>query len=366
MVMRKILIRSAIFAGVAVALAGGGYWWQQNRYLESTDNAYVEGDISVISPRIEGYIATVQVADNQAIKAGDILVTIEDSDYRARLAQAVATIDAATASISTIDSQIANQQSRIAEVQAQQQSAGAELDRATSVRERYKKLVADKIIGTQEMDEATASYLKAQADITRLVAALGAARTQLGVYQAMRQESVAKLEEVQAARDLAANDLGKTVIRAPIAGVVGNRGVRVGQFVKPGTQLLSLVPTDVHIVANFKETQIENMRPGQKVALSVDAFPNEKLIGTVDSFAPASGSEFSLLPAENATGNFTKIVRRVPVRISVPTDSPLHGLLRPGLSVVVAVDTKSGPNADAQLTNNGSWLFGSAIAGEGK
>ncbi len=363
--MRKILMKSTILAALVVGVAGGGYWWQQNRYLESTDNAYVEGDISVISPRIEGYVAAVKVADNEAVKAGDVLVTIEDSDFRARLAQAAATVDAATASISTIDSQIAYQLSRITQVAAQQQSAGAELDRAKSVHDRYKKLVADKIIGTQEMDEATASYLKAQADISRLGAALAAEKTQLGVYQASRQEAVAKLEEVKAAYDLAANDLAKTVIRAPIDGVVGNRGVRVGQYVKPGTQMLSLVPTEVHVVANFKETQIENMRPGQKVALSVDAFPSEKLVGEVDSFAPASGSEFSLLPAENATGNFTKIVRRVPVRISVPADSPLHGLLRPGLSVVVAVDTKSGPAADAQLTTNGSWLFGSAIAGEG-
>ena len=363
--MRKILMKSLLSVAILGTIGGGGFWWQQHRYLESTDNAYVEGDISVISPRIEGYVAEVKVGDNEAVKAGDVLVTIEDSDYRAHLAQAAATVDAATASISTIDSQIAYQQSRIAQVAAQQQSAGAELDRAKSVHDRYKKLVADKIIGTQEMDEATASNLKAQADVTRLVAALAAEKTQLGVYQASRQEAVAKLDEVKAARDLAANDLDKTVIRAPIDGVVGNRGVRIGQFVKPGTQMLSLVPTEVHIVANFKETQIENMRPGQKVALSIDAFPNAALIGEVSSFAPASGSEFSLLPAENATGNFTKIVRRVPVRISVPADSPLHGLLRPGLSVVVAVDTKSGPAADAQLTSNGSWLFGSAIAGEG-
>jgi membrane fusion protein (multidrug efflux system) len=175
--------------------------------------------------------------------------------------------------------------------------------------------------------------------------------------------------EANATLKLAEINLDRTVIKAPIDGVVGNRGVRVGQYVKAGSQLLSLVPTDVHVVANFKETQLDHMRPGQQVAISVDAFPSEKLVGTVESFAPASGAEFSLLPEENATGNFTKIVRRVPVRIQLPENNPLHGLLRPGLSVVVDVDTRTGPKAPGETDRTpkiaqGGLLFGAAVASD--
>ncbi len=282
------------------------------------------------------------VGDNQAVRAGDVLATIEDADYKAKLAQAVATVAAAEASVATIDSQITWQQTKIDQVAAQQRSAAAELQRAKIVYDRYKKMIVDKVIGTQELDEATASYLKAQAASTETAAELAAEQTQLGVYQASRKEAEAKHAEVDAARQLAQIDLDRTVIRAPIDGVIGNRAIRVGQYVKAGSQLLSLVPTDVHVVANFKETQLDRMRPGQQVEISVDAFPSQKLIGTLESFAPASGAEFSLLPEENATGNFTKIVRRVPVRIALPENNPLHGLLRPGLSVVVDVDTRTG------------------------
>jgi membrane fusion protein (multidrug efflux system) len=230
-------------------------------------------------------------------------------------------------------------------------------------------MIVDKVIGTQELDEATAAYLKAQAAVTETAAELAAEQTQLGVYRTSRKEAEAQRAEADAARQLAQIDVDRTVIRAPIDGVVGNRAVRVGQYVKAGTQLLSLVPTDVHVVANFKETQLDRMRPGQQVAISVDAFPSQKLIGTVESFSPASGAEFSLLPEENATGNFTKIVRRLPVRIALPENNPLHGLLRPGLSVVVDVDTRTGPTATGgnspKIAENGL-LFGSAVASESK
>ena len=369
--MRKLAIRAVLLVIVAgAALGGGAYWWKTARFQETTDNAYVEGDISVISPLIEGKVATVTVGDNQAVKTGDVLLTIEDSDYRAKVAQAEAQVAAAAASISTIDSQIAWQQSKIAEIQAQQRSADAELSRAKTVYDRYKKMILDKVIGTQELDEATASYLKAQAAISETTAQLGAEQTQLGVYQASRKEAEAKQAEAEANRRLAEIDLDRAVIRAPIDGVVGNRSVRIGQYVKAGTQLLSLVPADVHVVANFKETQLDRMRPGQQVEVSVDAFPSQKLLGTVESFAPASGAEFSLLPEENATGNFTKIVRRVPVRIALPADNPLKGLLRPGLSVVVDVDTRTGPKTPGEMNAakiaDGSLLFGAAVASEPK
>ncbi len=368
--MGKLAIRLALLVIIAAGAGlGGTYWWRTARFQETTDNAYVEGDISVISPQVEGKIATVPVGDNQAVKAGDVLATIEDADYKARLAQADAVLGAAQASISTIDSQITWQRTKVEQVQAQQRSAAAELDRSKTVYERYKKMIVDKVIGTQELDEATAAYLKAQAAVTQTAAQLAAEQTQLGVYQASRKEAEAKQAEADAAKNLAEIDLDRTVIRAPIDGVIGNRAVRVGQYVKAGSQLLSLVPIEVHVVANFKETQLDRMRPGQQVEISVDAFPSAALIGTIESFAPASGAEFSLLPEENATGNFTKIVRRVPVRIALPVNNPLHGLLRPGLSVVVDVDTRTGPAANGgnspKIAENGL-LFGSAVASENK
>jgi membrane fusion protein (multidrug efflux system) len=370
--MVKLAIRLLLVLIVAAGAVGGGaYWWKTARFLENTDNAYVEGDISVISPLIEGKVAKVAVGDNQAVKAGDVLVSIEDDDYRAKVAQEEAQVAAAEASISTIDSQITWQQTKIDQIVAQQRSAAAELTRSKTVYDRYKKMIVDKVIGTQELDGATADYLKAQAAVSQTAAQLAAEQTQLGVYKASRKEAEAKRMETAAAQKLAEINLDRTVIKAPIDGVVGNRGVRVGQYVKAGTQLLSLVPTDVHVVANFKETQLDRMRPGQQVTISVDAFSSQKLIGTVESFAPASGAEFSLLPEENATGNFTKIVRRVPVRIALPENNPLHGLLRPGLSVVVDVDTRTGPKAPGEKDAapkivEGGLLFGSAVASDQK
>jgi membrane fusion protein (multidrug efflux system) len=370
--MSKLTIRLLLALIVAAGAVGGGaYWWKTGRFLENTDNAYVEGDISVISPLIEGKVATVRVGDNQAVKTGDVLVTIEDDDYRAKVAEAEASVAAAAASIATIDSQIAWQQSKIDQIAAQQRSAGAELTRAKTVYDRYKKLIESKVIGTQDLDEATASYVKAQAAVSETAAQLAAEQTQLGVYQASRKEAEAKRMQAVAALKLAEIDLDRTVIKAPIDGVVGNRGVRVGQYVRAGTQMLSLVPTDVHVVANFKETQLDHMRPGQQVSISVDAFPSEQLIGTIESFSPASGAEFSLLPEENATGNFTKIVRRVPVRIALPENNPLHGLLRPGLSVVVDVDTRTGPKTPGETDKapkiaKGGLLFGAAVASDRK
>jgi len=368
--MVKLAIRLAVALIVAAGAVGGGaYWWKTGRFQESTDNAYVEGDISVISPLIEGKVATVQVGDNQAVKTGDVLVTIENDDFSAKVAEADASLAATGASIGTIDSQIIWQQTKIDQIVAQQRSAAAELTRAKTVYDRYKKLIESKVIGTQDLDEATAAYVKAQAAVSETSAQLGAEQTQLGVYKASRKEAEAKQMEAVATLKLAQINLDRTVIKAPIDGVVGNRGVRVGQYVKAGTQMLSLVPTDVHVVANFKETQLDHMRPGQQVTISVDAFSSEPLIGTIQSFAPASGAEFSLLPEENATGNFTKIVRRVPVRIALPENNPLHGLLRPGLSVVVDVDTRTGPKAPGEKDTapkiaKGGLLFGAAVASD--
>ncbi|HEY4163079.1 MAG TPA: biotin/lipoyl-binding protein, partial [Dongiaceae bacterium] len=192
--MKKHVIRASLLVIIAAGAIGGGtYWWKTARFQETTDNAYLEGDISVVSPLIEGRIMTVQVGDNQSIRVGDVLVTIDDADYRAKVAEAEAQVQAATASISTIDSQITWQQSRIDQAAAQQQSAAAELQRSKIVYDRYKKMVVDKVIGAQELDEATAAYLKAQSAISQTAAELAAEKTQFGVYQASRKEAEAKV-----------------------------------------------------------------------------------------------------------------------------------------------------------------------------
>ena len=361
--IRKIALGLGLLAVLAGLGSGGHYWWQVARFQQSTDDAYVESDISAISPRIDGYIQEVPVVDNQAVRKGDVLAVIDARDFRAHLDQASATLATDQAAVATYDSQIAFQHSKIAQAQAQLDFAGAELERAKSTYDRRKKLVDGKIISVQEMDDASADFRKAKADVVQMRAAQVAEEGQLAVIEAERRQAEAKVAQSQAELELAASELDKTIVRAPIDGVVGDRTLRPGQFVKQGQQLLALVPIDMHVVANFKETQLGHIRPGQKVEIHVDAFPDQAVIGTVESFSPASGAMFSLLPPQNATGNFTKIVQRVPVRIGLPRGSTLAGLLRPGLSVVVSVDTRGG-EGKALAAASDSLLFGAAQASE--
>src|SRR5260221_3872006 len=284
---KRIVLSLFVIAAAAGGAVGGRWYWTTGRYLESTDNAYVQGDISVISQRIDGYVASVTVGDNQAVKAGDVLVRIEDRDFKAHLDQANAVMATAKANLVTINSQIAYQQTRIAQAQAQLEAVNAESRRAQQQYDRYAKLVNDKVISRQEFDDAEATLVKGKADAIRASAAINAEQAQLVVIQAQLKEAEAKVNQTAAEAELAANELDKTVIRAPIDGVVGNRGVRVGHYVKSGTQMLSLVPTNVYVVANFKETQLTQMKPGQKVEIKVDAYPDTPLIGEVESFAPA-------------------------------------------------------------------------------
>jgi membrane fusion protein, multidrug efflux system len=338
---RTVAIILAVGA-LAAGGAGGVYWWQVGRFLESTDNAYVEADISVVSPKIQGYVREVRVSDNQRVAAGDVLVTIDDRDFAARRAEAEAQLAAQQAAVGTIDREIVQEQAVIAEAQAAVASAEADRLRAQQDLARYRLLTEKMAASQQRLETAEAEARKSDAALVKAKAALAAERNRLPVLDSQKQEAEAKLAQLRAALDLARIDLEDTVIRAPIDGVVGNRRAQMGQLVKPGTELLAVVPLrNVYVVANFKETQVERMRVGQKVSIAVDAFPGSAIDGTVESFAPASGSEFSLLPPENATGNFTKIVQRLPVRIAVPATNPLAGLLRPGLSVVAEVDTRS-------------------------
>lgn len=339
-------VRKLVLTGVAAAaLVGGGsfgwHWWTEGRFIESTDNAYVQSDITVVSPKVSAYVRDVRVAENQQVKTGDVLVVLDDQDFRAKVAEAEAAVLAQKAALGTIDSKLELQRSLIDQAAATLASAEAEERRARQDYDRTRSLASDSWTSRQKLETSDADLRKATAQVAKARAALAAENDQVTVLRASRTETEARLVQSQASLQTAQIDLSNTVVRAAVDGVVGNRGVQVGQYARPGVQLLALVPLpDVYVVANFKETQLSHMRPGQTVSLSVDAFPGRKLEGRVESFAPASGSKFSLLPPENATGNFTKIVQRVPVRIALPHDGELSGLLRPGLSVVAEVDTR--------------------------
>jgi membrane fusion protein (multidrug efflux system) len=348
---QRIIAAVALPLGLA-ALGGGGLWWADARHYESTDNAYVEADTAVISPRVEGYIAAIQVRDNQPVRAGDVLLTIDDRDFRARVAQAEARVSAAQAAIDNTESRLLLERSLIEKAEAGLASSAAEKQRALGDRQRYEALARSDFASQQRVAVARADAAKADAATEAARAALEAERRQVTVLETERAQQRAALSEAAAALELARSDLDKTVIRAPIDGIVGNSGARLGQLVRPGTQVLSVVPVgDVYVTANYKETQVADIRPGQRALLTVDAFPGLQVEGRVESLAPASGSEFSLLPPENATGNFTKIVQRVPVRIALPAELRSRGWLRPGLSVEVKVDRR-GTSAETQVAGN--------------
>lgn len=339
-------VRKIVLSGVAVAaLVGGGFggwhWWTEGRFIESTDNAYVHSDITVVSPKVSAYVREVRVAENQQVAAGDVLAVLDDQDFTAKVAEAEANVAGQKAALGTIASKLELQRALIAQAAASVASAEAEQRRAQQDFDRTRALANESWASKQKFETADADLRKAVAATDKARAALAAEKDQVGVLNASRAETEARLRQAEAALQTARNDLANTVIHAAVDGVVGNRGVQVGQYARPGVQLLSLVPLpDVYVVANFKETQLSRMRPGQTVTVAIDAYPGRRLEGRVESFAPASGSQFSLLPPENATGNFTKIVQRVPVRIALPRDNALAGLLRPGLSVTAEVDTR--------------------------
>jgi membrane fusion protein (multidrug efflux system) len=347
--MRKTAAAVLVVAIVLVLGAGLGWqWWTVWRFQQSTDDAYVQSDITVISPKLEGYIKEVRAEDNQPVDVGQVLFVIDDRDIAAKVAQAEAAVATAEAAVETFESRLELQRSMIEQAKAEVTSAEAEQSRAERDFQRYKQLITSDFASRQRFETAQAENEKAAAAVVQKRAAVVAALGTLRVLRAQRDEEKAKRQEARASLQLVKNDLDNTVIRAPIAGVVGNRAGRTGQYVKPGTQLASLVPLPhVYVTANFKETQLTRMRPGQAAAISVDAYPDKTLIGRIESFSPASGAQFSLLPPDNATGNFTKIVQRVPVRIALPAEEPLARLLRPGLSVTVTVDTRAEPDLRA-------------------
>ncbi len=339
-----------ILAVALIAAAGwyGHEWWTNGRFMISTDDAYVEGDIASISPKVSGYVAVVNAVANQTVKAGDPLVTLDDGDYRLAREQAEAQIATQKLSLGRIDAQIEGARASLAQADAQKTAYQAALSGAQVAEKRAKELNAKAVGTTASLDSATVALDQAKANLVGADANIVAAKAAITVLEAQRAEAESQIRTLELARDKAERDLGFTVLKAPYDGVVGNISVQVGDLVSAGQRLAALVPVkDLYVEANFKETQIARLVPGSKVHLHVDAFEEDDIVGTVDSIAPASGSVFSLLPAENATGNFTKVTQRVPVRIAIPREVLDSGKLRAGLSVVVDVDSRTAPDGTA-------------------
>lgn len=337
---RKILgLLLCVAAVIAVASWGSMSFFSG---VTSTDNAYVRGDMTSLAAKVAGYITALEVDDNQTVRAGDVLFRIDDRDYRAKLAQAVANVSAAQARLNHVDAQIQLQHALIRQAEAQRRSASAEMSLATKAHGRSRKLIVSNAVSQASFDETGTAQSKAAASVSAASATVEAQQQNIVVLVAEREAAVAAVAQAHAARDLAQIDLDHTVVHAPVDGVVGNRQVRVGRYVTPGGGLLDIVPVnDVWVVANFKETQLEHIRPGQHVRITVDGYPDTALDGVVDSFAPGSGSAFSLLPPDNATGNFVRVVQRVPVKIRL-ADNPLPGRIVPGLSARVEVTQGGG------------------------
>jgi membrane fusion protein, multidrug efflux system len=321
-------------------------WWVSSSALQRTDDAYLEADTTPLAAKVPGYVSRVLVGDFQRVHGGDVLVEIVDDDYRAQLDQAQANVDAAGAAITNIEQQERLQETLIKQAEAEIDSSEADVTRYHLEAVRQQNLLKDQYAGTQQLvEQAVDNEKRAVSTLALNRAKLDQQRQQLNVLESQKAQAIAALEGQKAARDLAKINLGYTRIVAPVDGMVSERLVRPGQYLNVGTQVISLVPLpNVWVVANYKETQMTNIRTGQKARVTVDAFPGKVLHGHVDSWSPASGAEFALLPPDNATGNFTKVVQRIPVKIVLDPDPSLADLLRPGMSVIATIDTNSKPS----------------------
>lgn len=339
-----------LWAGLVVLIASvvwGVRWWTVGRFIQSTDDAYLQADSMTVAPKVSGYVAEVYVSDNQAVTVGQPLVRLDSRLYQAVLEQATATIAARKADIARAQAELLQQQANIAQARAQLQ--GARLNEVYAVDQvnRYEPLVSTGAETEERLGELRNSRNQAAATVATDGAALQVAERQPASTQAQIEQARAQLEAAEASVREAQLDTQDTVVHSTLAGRIGDRTVRVGQFAQPGTRLMTIVPVqDIYLDANFKETQIGLMRVGQPATIHVDALSGEDLRGTVASFSPGTGSQFALLPAQNATGNFTKIVQRVPVRIHIDAGQGTSGVLVPGLSVTVHVDTRSGRDSD--------------------
>jgi membrane fusion protein (multidrug efflux system) len=348
---KRLLILLAAF----VLVAGGGYgtyWWLVGRHYETTNDAYLDADSVTIAPKVSGYLVELKVEDNQRVHRGDVLARIDPRDYQTALQSAEAELQGARATAANIDAQIEEQRSAIAQAQAAVDADRASATFSEQEFNRYRDLAKTGVGTAQRLQQSQSELAQRRAALARDRAGLSAAKAHVDVLRTHRRQADAEIAGKTAALAQAKINLGQTTITAPVDGVVGDRTVRQGQLVAPGTRLMTLVPTDkVYLVANFKETQTGRMAPGQKVEIDIDSYPGQTIAGTIDSLAPGTGAQFALLPPENATGNFTKIVQRVPVKIALDPGNPLTARLRPGLSVTATVDTRSAPQPQQPAVN---------------
>ncbi|GAB2543090.1 HlyD family secretion protein [Spirosoma aerophilum] len=367
---KKTLFR---VGGVIVLVIALFFGYSEFRYLqrhETTDDAQIDGDVNPVIPKAGGYVKAIRFKDNQFVKEGDTLVVLDDADYKIRVAQAEAALQSsmaaagvsrsqvgvASATIQSSQASVLTARNQVATAQANVTAAQARARKANQDFERYSRLLAEKTVPQQqfdavqaERDAAQAQVQAAQAQLQTAQAQVAAAGTQTGVTSSQRRATEGQISVAQAAikqrqteLDMANLQLSYTIVRAPVSGVVSKRAVQIGQLVQPGQALCSIVGnTSLWVTANFKETQLKQMQPGQKVEIDVDAFEGDKLVGQVGSFAGATGAKFTLLPPDNATGNYVKVVQRVPVRIELDKNSPLYAKLRPGMSATVAVDLQA-------------------------
>jgi membrane fusion protein, multidrug efflux system len=339
-IMRRLITGAVILAALLGAAYYGNNWFVLGRYQVSTDDAYVKTDMAQLGAKIAGYVTEIPAAENAAVKTGDVILKLDDGDYKLAVDAAMARIETQKATIDGFTSQTEAQKAQIAAAEARLASAQAQEDNTLATLNRATALIKAKIVSQQTMDDSTMKHDASEAAVNEARADILAAKAQINVIAANSVEAERTLAELNTTLAKAERDLSFTSIRAPFDGIVANRAVEPGQFVQGGTRLMALVPADgAYIEANFKETQLADLHAGQKAEIRIDAFDGEVFEGKVLSLAPASGSEFSLLPPENATGNFTKITQRVPVKVSVPAE--LAEKLRPGLSVTVTVDTRN-------------------------
>ena len=340
--LRRLLLAAAGVAALAAGAYFGWDYWTVGRFHVSTDDAYVQADNTTIAPKVSGYLAQVLVGDNEAVKAGQILARIDDRDYRVALDQANADVAAAQAAIASREAALDAQQSIIDSAKATIVVDQASETFAEQENKRYVDLATSGYGSVQNAQQAVSRIGAARAGVQRDNAALASAVKQVALQKADLAQAKAVLARDEALRHQAELNLSYAAIAAPVDGIVGNRTLRVGQYVQAGTQLMSVVPTaQAYVVANFKETQLTDVRRGQAVDIAVDTFPDRVYHGHVDSLAPASGQTFALLPPDNATGNFTKVVQRIPVKIVLDASSADSGDLRPGMSVTPTIDTKA-------------------------
>ena len=349
--LKKVILLLLACAAGAYGARFGWHWWTDGRFQEVTDDAFLQADKVVVAPKVGGFVADLRVTDNQPVKAGDVIARIDDRDYQVVLLQDQADLEKSKASLEGVGSAVIQQQARIVEAEADVANAKAGLAFSQQEAKRYNDLFASGAGTTQRSQQASSDLLIKQSALNKANAAYDAAQKQTDGLRSLEAAARASLRRSEINLDQARLNIGYTTVTSPIDGVVGDRSVRKGQLLQPGTSLLTVVPMGpaIYLIANFKETQVGAMHEGQAADFTLDAFGDHVFHGRIASFAPGTGSQFALLPPENATGNFTKVVQRVPVKITIDPGDPLIAQLRPGLSAEATIDIRGVPQVTPKV-----------------